>query len=92
VSGHIPKLLGTWGLSTIILGKSVSQERKPKRGNSYGLGQQFLGESSLCMRDKERAKKHSLKLMQPWRENSRASWSVIGVNWSWKTEESSCQA
>jgi hypothetical protein len=25
VSGHIPKLLGTWGLSTIILGKCVSQ-------------------------------------------------------------------
>jgi hypothetical protein len=33
VSGHIPKLLGTWGLSTIILGKSVSQERKAKERN-----------------------------------------------------------
>jgi hypothetical protein len=33
VSGHIPKLLGTWGLSTIILGKSVSQERKEKERN-----------------------------------------------------------
>jgi len=30
VSGHIQKLLGTWGLSTISLGKSVSQERKAK--------------------------------------------------------------
>jgi hypothetical protein len=30
VSGHIPKLLGTWGLSTIILGKSVSQEIQAK--------------------------------------------------------------
>ena len=33
VSGHIPKLLGTWGLSTISLGKSVSQERKEKERN-----------------------------------------------------------
>jgi hypothetical protein len=36
VSGHIPKLLGTWGLSTIILGKSVIQERQSKRGNLWG--------------------------------------------------------
>jgi hypothetical protein len=28
VSGHIPNILGTWGSSTISLGKSVSQERK----------------------------------------------------------------
>jgi hypothetical protein len=31
VSGHIPKLLGTQGLSTINLGKSVSQEMQAKR-------------------------------------------------------------
>jgi hypothetical protein len=56
VSGHIPNLLGTWGLSTIILGKSVSQERKPKRGNLYGLGQQFLVSQVFCMGRKERAR------------------------------------
>ena len=39
VSGHIPYLLGTWGMSTINLGKSVSQESKPKERNLYGLGQ-----------------------------------------------------
>jgi hypothetical protein len=31
VSGHIPKLLGTWELSTINLGKSVSQESQATR-------------------------------------------------------------
>jgi hypothetical protein len=30
VSGHIRELLGTWGLSTISLGKSVSQESQAK--------------------------------------------------------------
>jgi hypothetical protein len=30
VSGHALELLGTWGLSTIIFGKSVSQERQAK--------------------------------------------------------------
>jgi len=27
----------------------------------------------------------SWELVQPWRVNSRECWSVIGVNWSWKT-------
>jgi hypothetical protein len=31
MSGHIPNLLGTWGLSAISLGKSVSQERQAKK-------------------------------------------------------------
>jgi hypothetical protein len=30
VRSHIPNLLGTWGLSTICMGKSVSQERQAK--------------------------------------------------------------
>jgi hypothetical protein len=30
VISHIPKLLGTWGLSTISMGKSASQERQAK--------------------------------------------------------------
>jgi hypothetical protein len=38
VSGHIPKLLGTWGLSTISLGKSVSQERKSKERKFVWVG------------------------------------------------------
>jgi hypothetical protein len=37
VSGHIQELLGTWGLSTIILGKSVSQERQATR-EKIGMG------------------------------------------------------
>jgi hypothetical protein len=41
VSGHIPELLGTWGLSTIILGKSVSQERQAKGKKFVWIGQQF---------------------------------------------------
>jgi hypothetical protein len=38
VSGHIPKLLGTWGLSTISLGKSVSQERQAKERKFVWVG------------------------------------------------------
>jgi hypothetical protein len=30
VSGHIPSLLGTWELSTVFLGKSVSQQSQAK--------------------------------------------------------------
>jgi hypothetical protein len=37
VSDHIPKLLGTWGLSTIILGKYVSQANKLK-GRTICMG------------------------------------------------------
>jgi hypothetical protein len=29
-------------------------------------------------------KKESLELVQPWRVNSRASWSVLEHIWSWK--------
>jgi hypothetical protein len=38
VSGHIPELLGTWGLSTINLGKSVSQERQAQGRKYVWLG------------------------------------------------------
>jgi hypothetical protein len=38
VSGHVPNLLGTWGLSTIILGKSVSQERQATREDFVWVG------------------------------------------------------
>jgi hypothetical protein len=31
VSGHVPELFSTWGLSKIILGKSVIQERQATR-------------------------------------------------------------
>jgi hypothetical protein len=41
VRSHIPYFLGAWGLSTISLGKCVSQESKPRRGNLYGKLQQF---------------------------------------------------
>jgi hypothetical protein len=43
VSGHIPELLGTWGLSTTNLGKSVSQERQATREEiSMGWDNKFL--------------------------------------------------
>jgi hypothetical protein len=58
VSGHIPELLGIWGLSTIILGKSVSQERQATREEFVWVGT-AVGEG----------KKESLELVRPWREN-----------------------
>jgi hypothetical protein len=55
VSGHIPKLLGTWGLSTVNLGKSVSQERKTKERKFVWVETTIFSESSLCMENMERA-------------------------------------
>jgi hypothetical protein len=45
VSGHLPKLLGTWGLSTISLGKSVIQERQEKERKFRGGRAQQWGVS-----------------------------------------------
>jgi hypothetical protein len=41
-SSHIPKLLGTWELSTIILGKCVSQARQVKERKSIWFGTTVL--------------------------------------------------
>jgi hypothetical protein len=38
VIGQIPNLLGIWGLSKIILGKSVSQERQVNERKSVWVG------------------------------------------------------
>jgi hypothetical protein len=57
VSGHISKLLGTWGLSEIILGKSVSQERQAKERKFVWMERViFLGSQVLCMREKRERK------------------------------------
>jgi hypothetical protein len=42
VSIHIPKLLGTWGLSTINLGKCVSQARQAKEKKFVWVGTTVL--------------------------------------------------
>jgi hypothetical protein len=47
VSGHIPELLDTWGLSTISLGKSVSQERKAKERKFVWVGGQHFDTPSF---------------------------------------------
>jgi hypothetical protein len=91
VSGHIPNLLGTWGLSTISLGKSVSQERQAKERKFVWVGTTILVSQVLCMRAR-REKETELEVDAAMEGNSRASWSVIGANWSWKTEEPGCQA
>jgi hypothetical protein len=56
VSGHIPKLLGTWGFSAISLGKSVNQERQSKEKKFVWVGGQQFGESSFGHESKERAR------------------------------------
>jgi hypothetical protein len=58
VSGHVLELLGTWGLSIISLGKSVSQERQATREKFVWVGITI-----------EEGKKESLDLVQPWRAN-----------------------
>jgi len=57
VSGHVLELLGTWGLSTISLEKSVSQERKAKERKSVCVRTTVLVSQVLCMstsREQER--------------------------------------
>jgi hypothetical protein len=46
----------------------------------------------LVHEEQVESKKQSLKLVQPWRENSRAHWSIFGVFWSWIIEYPGCQA
>jgi hypothetical protein len=57
VSGHIPELLDTWGLSTISLGKSVSQERKDKGRKSIRVGKTVLRHEVFVHEGKERERK-----------------------------------
>jgi hypothetical protein len=61
VSGHIPKLLGTWGLSTIILGKSVSQERQAKERKFVWVGTTILV-SQVCAWEARREKETELEV------------------------------
>jgi hypothetical protein len=42
VSSHIPNLLDTWGLSKIILGKSLSQERQDKERKFVWVGRTYF--------------------------------------------------
>jgi hypothetical protein len=65
VSGHIPKLLGTWGLSINRLGKCVSQESNPKGRKFVWVGTTIFGQSSLVHEEKVEDKKESLGLVQP---------------------------
>jgi hypothetical protein len=67
----------------------VSQESKTKGGNLYGKLQQFLDINFLHEQQVER-KKESLELEHPWRENSRACWSIF--IFGEKIEEPGCQA
>jgi hypothetical protein len=77
VSGHIPKLLGTWGLSTINLGKCPSQASRPKESKFVWVGTIVFGKSMFLHGDKVEQKYESLEPVQPWRVNSRASWSIL---------------
>jgi hypothetical protein len=50
VSGHIPELSGTWGLSTIILGKSVREERQAKREEIHMVSTTVRRRKFVCMK------------------------------------------
>jgi hypothetical protein len=77
VSGHIPKLLGTWGLNTIILGKSVSQEWKGKERNFV-----WVETSNNSLKSLGHLVKfgHGKRVWSGWEHRREKSWSVIGVN------------
>jgi hypothetical protein len=80
VSGHIPELLGTWGLSTISLGKSVSQERKATREEIHmGWDNKFFSQSSLCMGRKERERKRAWSWCNHGGRILEHNWSELGA-------------
>jgi hypothetical protein len=55
VSGHIPNLLDTWGLSTISLGKSASRNEIQREEIRMGWDNKFFRIVKLCMgRKRER--------------------------------------
>jgi hypothetical protein len=77
VSGNIPNLLGTWGSSTIILGKSVNRERKSKERKFVWVGTTVLHIDFFGNEDQVERRKESLDLVHPWRVNYSEIWSVL---------------
>jgi hypothetical protein len=60
----------------------VSQESKPKERKFVWVAKQFYTFSFFVHEEQVERKKESLELEHPWRENSRACWSIFGAFWS----------
>jgi hypothetical protein len=83
VSGHILELLGTWGLSTINLWKSVSQERQATKEEIHmGWDDIFYRHQVLCMGKKGRARKRAESWCNHGGRTLERRWNVFGVFWS----------
>jgi hypothetical protein len=78
--------LGIWELSTIALGKCVNQERQAKGRKFVWVGTTVLGHSVFVHEQQVERRKKSLELELPWRENSKACWSILEL----KIEEPGC--
>jgi hypothetical protein len=70
----------------------VSQASKPKERKFVWEVTTVLDSQCFWHEQQVERKKESLELEQPWRENSRACWSIFGAFLELKTEEPGCQA
>jgi hypothetical protein len=70
------------GPEYIHLGE-VCESRKQAKGEEICMGNYNSFRQSMFLHEQQGGnKKVSLELEHPWRENSRAYWSVFGVLWS----------
>ena len=60
--------------------REVCESRKQAKGRKFvWVGTTIFTHSFFVHEQQVERKKESLELVQPWRENSRASWSIIGA-------------
>jgi hypothetical protein len=65
------------GVEYIHLGEECESRKASQREEIVWVGTTVLVSQVLCMRKQVERKKESLELVHPWRENSRACWSVL---------------
>jgi hypothetical protein len=70
------------GISTINLGKCVSQEMQAKREEICMGWDKNFRQSMFLHEGKVENKKERLELEQPWTTNYRAYWSISGAFWN----------
>jgi hypothetical protein len=61
----------------------VCESRKQAKGEEICMGWDNNFTHSIFVHEEQvERKKESLELVHPWRENSRACWSIFGAFWS----------
>jgi hypothetical protein len=64
------------------LGEVCESRKKSKERKFVWVGTTVLHNQVFVHEQQVERKKESLELVQPWRVNSRACWSIFGAFWS----------